>query len=303
MSKKDSKKNNKKAGNKSGGRSRSEGKFHHSKKLGQNFLTDRGVVEDIAIGSQVDADTLVIEIGPGQGVLTEELAQYAGGLYAVELDDRLIPYLRTRFALQDHVEIIHGDILEIDLEALIQKGKEDFDLSKVRVVGNLPYYITTPIIMKLLESGIPFESITIMMQKEVAERLMAEPGTKNTGAITYAVQYRCTVDKICDADRTCFDPAPKVDSMVLRLNLRPAPPVHPADETFFFRCIKAGFMMRRKTLLNSLTCLNALDSSYHFDKADVQEALESCGIEANRRAESLTMEEFEKLSNAMWRLR
>ena len=281
----------------------SAGKFHHSKKLGQNFLIDHGVVEDIALGSQVDDDTLVIEIGPGQGVLTEKLAEYAGAVIAVELDDRLIPYLRTRFALRDHVEIVHGDILEIDLPALIDEGKAKHGVSKVRVVGNLPYYITTPIIMKLLESGIPFESITIMMQKEVADRLLAAPGSKNTGAITYAVQYRCTVDKICDADRYCFDPAPKVDSTVLRLNLREAPPVQPDDEKFFFQCIKAGFMMRRKTLLNSLTALNSLDASYHFDKEGIQAALESCDIDAKRRAESLTMEEFEKLSNAIWRQR
>lgn len=282
---------------------KSSGGFHHSKKLGQNFLIDHGVVEDIAIGSQVDSDTLVIEIGPGQGVLTEELAEYAGALIAVELDDRLIPYLRTRFALNDRVEIVHGDILEIDLEEMIRDGKSRYDVSKVRVVGNLPYYITTPIIMKLLESGIPFESITIMMQKEVADRLIAEPGTKNTGAITYAVQYRCTVDKICDADRFCFDPAPKVDSVVLRLNLRKEPPVAPENEKFFFQCIKAGFMMRRKTLLNSLTALNSLDASYHFGKEEIQEALEKCGIDSKRRAESLTMEEFEKLSNAIWRQR
>lgn len=282
---------------------KSSGGFHHSKKLGQNFLIDHGVVEDIAIGSQVDSDTLVIEIGPGQGVLTEELAEYAGALIAVELDDRLIPYLHTRFALNDQVEIVHGDILEIDLEEMIREGKSKYDVSKVRVVGNLPYYITTPIIMKLLESGIPFESITIMMQKEVADRLIAEPGTKNTGAITYAVQYRCTVDKICDADRYCFDPAPKVDSVVLRLNLRKEPPVTPENEKFFFQCIKAGFMMRRKTLLNSLTALNSLDASYHFGKEQIQSALEECDIDSKRRAESLTMEEFEKLSNAIWRQR
>lgn len=277
--------------------------FHHSKKLGQNFLTDYGVVEEIVRGSQVDRDTMVIEIGPGQGVLTEELAEHAGAVYAVELDDRLIPYLRTRFALQDHVEIIQGDILEIDLEELIRRGKAQYDVSKVRVVGNLPYYITTPIIMKLLESDIPFESITIMMQKEVADRLLAKPGTKNTGAITYAVQYRCTVDKICDADRYCFDPAPKVDSTVLRLNLRKQPPVQPENEEFFFRCIKAGFMMRRKTLLNSLTALNALDAQHHFEKEDIQKALACCDIDPKRRAESLSMEEFEKLSNAIWRQR
>ncbi len=277
--------------------------FHHSKKLGQNFLTDYGVVEEIVRGSQVDRDTMVIEIGPGQGVLTEELAEYAGAVYAVELDDRLIPYLRTRFALQDHVEIIHGDILEIDLKELIRRGKAQYNVSKVRVVGNLPYYITTPIIMKLLESGIPFESITIMMQKEVADRLLATPGTKNTGAITYAVQYRCTVDKICDADRYCFDPAPKVDSTVLRLNLRRQPPVQPENAEFFFRCIKAGFMMRRKTLLNSLTALNALDAQHHFEKGDIQKALACCDIDPKRRAESLSMEEFEKLSNAIWRQR
>lgn len=277
--------------------------FHHSKKLGQNFLTDHGVVEDIAIGSLADEDTMVIEIGPGQGVLTDELMNYAGVLIAVELDDRLIPYLRTRFALNDRVEIVHGDILEIDLEELVRSGKEKFNVSKVQVVGNLPYYITTPIIMKLLESGIPFENITIMMQKEVADRLIAEPGTKNTGAITYGVQYRCTVDKICDADRNCFDPAPKVDSVVLRLNLRKEPPVTPVSEKFFFQCIKAGFMMRRKTLLNSLTALNSLDASYHFGKDEIQQALKECGIDSKRRAESLTMEEFSELSDAIWRQR
>lgn len=142
-----------------------------------------------------------------------------------------------------------------------------------------------------------------MMQKEVADRLIAEPGTKNTGAITYGVQYRCTVDKICDADRNCFDPAPKVDSAVLRLNLRKEPPVTPVSEKFFFQCIKAGFMMRRKTLLNSLAALNSLDASYHFGKDEIQQALKECGIDSKRRAESLTMEEFSELSDAIWRQR
>ena len=159
--------------------------FHHSKKLGQNFLTDHGVVEDIAIGSLADEDTLVIEIGPGQGVLTDELMNYAGALIAVELDDRLIPYLRTRFALNDRVEIVHGDILEIDLEELVREGKEKFNVSKVQVVGNLPYYITTPIIMKLLES-INEKGTTVLVvthNREIVDEMKKRVITMNRGVI------------------------------------------------------------------------------------------------------------------------
>jgi len=275
--------------------------FHHKKRLGQNFLRDEGVIQEIAEASEPDPDTLIIEIGPGEGVLTEALAESAGYVAAVELDDDLIPILRTRFALNDNVEIIHGDILAVNLPALIREMKDLHGLSKVRIVGNLPYYITTPIIMKLLEENLDILSITVMMQKEVADRLIAEPGTKKGSAITYAVQYRCTVEKICDVDRTCFRPAPKVDSTVLRLNLREDKPVHPDDEKLFFRCIKAGFMMRRKTLLNSLAALNSMDQNLRISREDILRALTEIGIDPRRRAESLTMEEFAALSDAIGR--
>ena len=240
--------------------------FVFQKRFGQNFLIDEHVLEKIIDSSGITKDDFILEIGPGIGTLTRELCARYRKVVAVEIDSSLIPALKETTADLDNLVIINDDIMKTDLDRLIS---DEFAGMNVTVCANLPYYITTPIIMKLLESGIPFENITIMMQKEVAERLIAEPGTKNTGAITYGVQYRCTVDKICDADRNCFDPAPKVDSVVLRLNLRKEPPVTPASEKFFFRCIKAGFMMRRKTLLNSLTALNSLDSSDHFGKEGI----------------------------------
>lgn len=281
--------------------------FRHSHALGQNFLRDENVIQEIVDGCGADSDTLVFEIGPGEGVLTDALAERAGAVAALELDDRLIPFLRTRFALQDHVEIIHGDILETDLREALPPLMRKYNLSRACIVGNLPYYITTPIIMKLLETlpgmdGI--SGITVMMQREVADRLIARPGTRNagkdTGAITYAVQYRCTVRRICEADRTCFYPVPRVDSSVLRLDLRDAPPVHPVDERFFFQCIKAGFMMRRKTLLNSLRALNSMSPEYQLDREQILSALEAAGIDPARRAESLTMEEFTRLADALY---
>lgn len=264
-----------------------------SKALGQNFLIDENVIYEIVEGSSITEDSLVIEIGPGEGALTTELAERAGRVIAVELDARLVQLLNVKLFGMDNVEIIHGDILEVDLDTIITENLKAYDLKDVRVVGNLPYYITTPIIMKLLETGIKADSITAMMQKEVGDRLMAEPGTKQSGAITYAVHYYSEVSKVVDAGSECFYPAPKVDSVVLRMDIRDEAPVELDDVDMFFKVIKAGFTQRRKTLLNSLTTLEGCDK----DMADA--ALCSAGIERTRRAESLTMQEFAELTKAL----
>lgn len=263
------------------------------KSLGQNFLTDEDVIAAIVAGSGVNKDTLVIEIGPGTGALTLPLAEKAGRLVAVELDERVIPGLRIKTFSLGNVEIIHDDILKVDLRALVDREMAEFDLKEVRIIGNLPYYITTPIIMKLLESDTGAVSITAMMQKEVGDRIAAEPGTKLAGAITYSVWYYSTVSIIAEAGRDCFYPVPKVDSIVLRMDIREDRPVEVADESLYFRCIKAGFSQRRKTLLNSLMSLG------DYDKNTIAGALDKAGIARERRAESLSMEEFAKLANVL----
>lgn len=264
-----------------------------SKSLGQNFLIDEDVIQAIVEGSGVTEDTLVIEIGPGTGALTLPLAEQAGWLVAVELDERVIPGLRVKTFSLGNVEIIHEDILKVDLRELIDRELKEHGLSEVRIVGNLPYYITTPIIMKLLEADTGAKSITAMMQKEVGDRIAAEPGTKLSGAITYSVHYYADVTSIVSAGRECFYPVPKVDSVVLRMDIREECPVHVEDEALFFRCIKAGFSQRRKTLLNSLTSLG------DYDKTKIADALDKAGIEHERRAESLSMEEFARLADSL----
>ena len=264
-----------------------------SKSLGQNFLIDEEVIEAIVEGSGVTEDTLVIEIGPGTGALTLPLAERAGRVVAVELDERVIPGLRVKTFSLGNVEIIHEDILKVDLRELTDREMKEFGLKEVRIVGNLPYYITTPIIMKLLETDTGAVSITAMMQKEVGDRIAAEPGTKLAGAITYSVHYYSDVSKIAFAGRECFYPVPKVDSVVLRMDVRDDHPVHPADEELFFRCIKAGFSQRRKTLLNSLMSLG------DYEKTQISDALDRAGIAHERRAESLTMEEFAALADSL----
>ena len=264
-----------------------------SKSLGQNFLIDEDVIAAIVEGSGVSEDTLVIEIGPGTGALTLPLAERAGRVVAVELDERVIPGLRVKTFSLGNVEIIHEDILKIDLKELISRELEEYGLKEVRIVGNLPYYITTPIIMKLLEADTGAASITAMMQKEVGDRIAAEPGTKLSGAITYSVHFYADVTPIVSVGRECFYPAPKVDSVVLRMDIRDECPVHVADEDLFFRCIKAGFSQRRKTLLNSLSSLG------DFDKTQIADALDRAGIEHERRAESLNMEEFARLADSL----
>lgn len=272
---------------------RNDGKFHHSKRLGQNFLRDYEVVDNIVFGSNVTDRTLVIEIGPGEGVLTSALAEEACAVIAVEIDDRLIPILKQRFIAYNNVEILHEDILKVDINEVIEDAKTRYDFDEVRVVGNLPYYITTPIIMKLLENDLNIESITAMMQKEVADRLLAEPGTKKAGAITYSVNYYCETSLICDVGRECFYPVPKVDSAVVRLDIREGKAVELDDEEFFFACVKAGFTLRRKTLLNSLGTLG------NISKESILLSLEEAGIDPKRRAESLSMQEFADLAKAL----
>ena len=263
------------------------------KSLGQNFLIDEEVIAEIVNGSGVEEDSLVVEIGPGEGALTEYLAEMAGHVVAVDLDERMIKLLKVKLFGYDNVELIHGDILELDLSKLIEERLSEYNLTNVRIVGNLPYYITTPIIMKLLKMRTATDSITVMMQKEVGDRILAGPGSKQIGVITYSVQYYADVSKVIDVGRESFYPSPKVDSVVLRLDIRKNPAVTVSDEDFFFKTIKAGFMMRRKTLLNSLTSLDG------FSKPVIEEALNNANIEANRRAESLSMEEFARLSEEL----
>ena len=264
-----------------------------SKSLGQNFLIDEDVIAAIIEGSGITEESLVIEIGPGTGALTLPLAERAGRVAAVELDERLLEGLRIKTFGLGNVKIIHGDILKTDLKELISEELSSSGLRDIRIVGNLPYYITTPIIMKLLEEETGASSITVMMQKEVGDRIAAEPGTKLAGAITYSVHYYSDVTKIADAGRECFYPVPKVDSVVLRMDILPERPVAVRDEDLFFRCIKAGFSQRRKTLLNSLMSLGDVD------KTRIAEALDAAGIEHERRAESLSMDDFARLADAL----
>ena len=265
--------------------------FKFSKSLGQNFITEKSVIDGIVEGAMLTKEDLVIEIGPGIGVLTAGACEAAGKVVSVELDPNLIQVLTDTLAQYDNVKIVHNDILKTDLSALI--AEEKGDLRRVKIIGNLPYYITTPIIMKLLEADTGATSITAMMQKEVGDRIAAEPGTKLSGAITYSVHYYADVTSIVSVGRECFYPVPKVDSVVLRMDIRDECPVHPADEDLFFRCIKAGFSQRRKTLLNSLMSLG------DYEKTQIADALDRAGIAHERRAESLTMEEFAALADAL----
>lgn len=261
--------------------------FKLSKSLGQNFLTDKNIIDKIIDATEITEEDLVIEIGPGIGVLTAEAAQLAKKVVAVEIDKNLIPILQDTLSAFDNVEIINQDVLKTDLNRIIH----DSGCRGVKIIGNLPYYITTPIIMGILESHVQADSITIMMQKEVADRIKSGPGTKAYGALSVAVQYYCTVSTVAIVPKEVFFPAPKVDSAVLKLNLRKERPVDLIDEKLFFRCIKAGFGQRRKTLSNSLMQLGDIS------KSEVLQGLQAAGIEEKRRAETLSLEEFAVLAN------
>lgn len=264
--------------------------FRNSKSLGQNFLTDKNIIDRIIEGSGAGPEDLVIEIGPGIGVITREAAAAAKKVVAVEIDEDLLPVLQYTLGDLNNVEVVNQDILKTDLKALI--ADQEFT-GKVRVIGNLPYYITTPIIMKLLEEGIGCETITVMMQKEVADRLKAAPGKKECGAISLMVQYFAEVNEIVKVPRTVFIPQPKVDSTVLRLDVRKEKPVAVKDEEYFFKVIKAGFAQRRKTIANSLSVLGDVT------REEIRNALEKAGIDPVRRGETLNLEEYARLSEAL----
>ena len=266
--------------------------FQLSRSLGQNFITDRSIIERIVEGAGVGENDLVIEIGPGIGVLTAEAAEAAARVIAVEIDSKLIPILSETLAEYDNIKVINQDILKTDVNKIIEEEKAAGNFTwAVRIIGNLPYYITTPIIMGLLESGVKADSITVMMQKEVADRIKASPGSKTYGAISAAVQYYCIVEQIASVPKEVFVPRPKVDSAVLNLHIRKEKPVELTDEKMFFACIRSGFGQRRKTLLNSLTGTAGLS------KEDIRNILSTAGIDPVRRAETLNMEEFAAIAN------
>ena len=266
--------------------------FQLSRSLGQNFITDRSIIERIVEGAGVGENDLVIEIGPGIGVLTAEAAEAAARVIAVEIDSKLIPILSETLAEYDNIKVINQDILKADVNKIIEEEKAAGNFTgAVRIIGNLPYYITTPIIMGLLESGVKADSITVMMQKEVADRIKASPGSKTYGAISAAVQYYCIVEQIASVPKEVFVPRPKVDSAVLNLHIRKEKPVELTDEKMFFACIRSGFGQRRKTLLNSLTGTAGLS------KEDIRNILSTVGIDPVRRAETLNMEEFAAIAN------
>ncbi|HIW40172.1 MAG TPA: 16S rRNA (adenine(1518)-N(6)/adenine(1519)-N(6))-dimethyltransferase RsmA [Candidatus Eubacterium pullicola] len=271
--------------------------FRLTKSLGQNFLTDKNIIDNIIEASNIGENDLVIEIGPGIGVITKEAAAKAGSVIAVEIDKNLIPILQETLADETNVKIINRDILKTDLTAVIEEEKKNFpQMESVRIIGNLPYYITTPIIMKLLEDGVPADSITVMMQKEVADRIKAAPGNKERGALSVAVQYYCQVVKVTDVPKEVFVPAPKVDSTVLRLDIRKEKPVELKDDKLFFKAVKSGFAQRRKTLLNSLA------SGTGLGKDKIGQILEEAGIDPGRRAETLDIDEFAKIANGMFEM-
>ncbi len=266
--------------------------FNFSRNLGQNFLIDKNIIDKIIAGTEIGPQDTVLEIGPGMGVITAEAAAQAKKVIAVEVDKSLLPILAETLAGCDNVRIINEDILKLDIDKII--AEETAGGGEAKVIGNLPYYITTPIIMKLLEET-TVKSITIMMQKEVADRIKAAPGSKIYGAISVAVQYYCQVEKIADVPKTVFIPQPQVDSVVLRLVRKEDPGVEVLDKGIFFACVKAGFGQRRKTLLNSLQTVRGTS------KAMIEESLAAAGVEAGRRAETLSLEEFGKISNEVYK--
>lgn len=268
--------------------------FTFKKSFGQNFLTDTNILQKIVDTAEIDKNVNVIEIGPGIGALTEFLAENAAEVMAFEIDDRLIPILADTLRDFDNVKVINEDILKSDLQSRIKEFANP-DLP-IKVVANLPYYITTPILMHLIESKIPFAEFVVMMQKEVADRISAEPNTKAYGSLSIAVQYYMTAKVAFVVPRTVFIPAPNVDSAILKMTRREQPLVQVKDEDFFFRVSKISFVHRRKTLWNNLTS--------HFGKADeikakLEQALEIAEIKPSIRGEALSIAEFAKLADAL----
>lgn len=266
--------------------------FAFQKKYGQNFLIDAHVLDKIIAAADVGPEDFVLEIGPGIGTMTQYLAEHAREVAAVEIDTHLIPILEDTLQDYDNVTIINEDILKLDINALAQEKNQG---RPIKVVANLPYYITTPIIMGLFESGVPVENITVMVQKEVAGRMQVGPGTKDYGALSLAVQYYAEPYLVANVPPNCFMPRPKVGSAVIRLTRHKEKPVQVKDENFMFRLIRASFNQRRKTLQNGLNNCAELAVT----KAQVVEALEKMGLPATVRGEKLTLEQFAQLSDLL----
>lgn len=265
-----------------------------NKSLGQNFLIDDEVVSKIVERANITNEDLVIEIGPGLGTLTNELLKKAKKVIVVELDERMIKILKDRFSLYDNIEIINKDILKVNLNDIISKEKKEIGIKNAKVVANLPYYITTPIIMKLLEGKSDIETITVMIQKEVADRLCETPGGKLSGAITYSIYYYAEAEKVLKVPNTSFIPAPEVDSEVIKLKIRKEPPIKVKDEEKLFKIIKYAFMQRRKTLINALSQCDIFKN-----KEEIKNILERLEISEKIRGEALTMQDFANIANNM----
>ena len=268
-------------------------KIKANKNLGQNFLVDDDALQDIVDGADINQDDLVIEIGPGLGSLTKLLLEKSKKVICIELDKKMVKIIKDRFSIYNNLEIINDDVLRINLNELIKQEKEkNQNLKNVKVVANLPYYITTPIIMKLVENNLDIESITVMIQKEVAERLIAIPGCKETGAITYTIYYYCECKKIREVENTCFIPEPEVTSEVINLKLRNNPAVQVKDKKVMFNIIKSAYLQRRKTLLNSLTSVGVFKT-----KNQGVNFLKKLGLREDIRPENMKIEDFAKLTD------
>lgn len=265
--------------------------FKFSKSLGQNFLIDGNIIDRIIERADIEGNDGIIEIGPGIGTLTQKLCEKAKKVVAIELDSNLIPILEETLGAYNNVEIIHGDVLKVDLKHIIE---EKLASEKVKVVANLPYYITTPIIMKLLEENLSIDKIVVMVQKEVALRMKAAPGNKDYGALSVAVQYYSKPEIIVDVPKNVFMPRPNVDSAVIMLDVYKEPAIKVENEKIFFNIVKAAFGKRRKTLLN------ALASSIDLKKERIEEILKECGIDPMRRGETLTIKEFALVADEIY---
>lgn len=267
-------------------------KYHitANKNLGQNFLIDDEAVAGIVEAANVSKDDLIIEIGPGLGTLTKELLDRAGKVICIELDKRMIEILNDRFSMYDNFKVLNDDVLKVDLKTLIANEK----IKNIKIVANLPYYITTPIIMKLLEERLDIETITVMIQKEVADRLVTKPGTGDTGAITYTIHYYTEPKRVIEVPNTAFIPVPKVNSTVINLNILKKPRVTVKDEAKLFEVIKTAFMQKRKTLVNALA-----NSSKFGTKEQIEKILQTLEIDNKIRPEKLTLEEFTQIAEAI----
>ena len=269
-------------------------KIKANKDLGQNFLINDDVIEKIIEKSQIEKNDLIIEIGPGLGVLTNLLLEKSDNVVAIELDKRMVEIISKRFILKNNLQIINEDVLKVDLNKLINERKKQTNINKVKIVANLPYYISTPIIMKLLEEKLEIDEIIVMVQKEVAQRLVAKTGTKDVGAITYAVEYFSEAEKVIDVPKESFIPSPKVESAVIKLKIRKEAYVQVKDEKMLFDIIQKSFSQRRKTLVNALVNGKIVES-----KEKAEKIIKQLNINENIRGEKLTLEDFARICNTI----